>query len=380
MPASTRMNASGGGVPVVGARPAARRRRARPRDQERESERARSLRRRAPRRARAASPCIGGKARRRRAAGTGFGPRIGPGTAPVADPRPSRGWGRGTHLRADRRHQRVGDARRRRQGQGAEGRGRERHRLRRRRARLPDARSTIVEAAVAACREPRFHHYSPTPGLPELRAAIAHKTKRDSGVDCAAEQVLVTNGGKHAVYNTFQVLLRPGRRGAAARAVLDVVSRGASRSAGGVPVVLPDHRGRPASASRSSSSRPRSRRARRRCCSSRRATRPARCTRPTRSRRSGAGRSSAASGSSPTRSTSTSPTTITCSRRCPALVPELADTCVILNGVAKTYAMTGLARRLDDRPARRDRGGHQPAVALHVERLERRAGAPRSPR
>src|SRR5712691_10654315 len=68
----------------------------------------------------------------------------------------------------------------------------------------------IVEAAVAACRDPRFHRYSPTPGLPELRAAIAHKTKRDSGVDCAAEQVLVTNGGKHAVFNTFQVLCDPG--------------------------------------------------------------------------------------------------------------------------------------------------------------------------
>ena len=70
--------------------------------------------------------------------------------------------------------------------------------------------SAIVDAAVAACRDPRFHHYSPTPGLPELREAIAHKTKRDSGVDCAAAQVLVTNGGKHAVYNTFQVLCDPG--------------------------------------------------------------------------------------------------------------------------------------------------------------------------
>jgi aspartate aminotransferase len=68
----------------------------------------------------------------------------------------------------------------------------------------------IVEAALAAAREPRFHRYSPTPGLPELREAIAHKTKRDSGVDCAAAQVLVTNGGKHAVYNTFQVLCDPG--------------------------------------------------------------------------------------------------------------------------------------------------------------------------
>jgi aspartate aminotransferase len=68
----------------------------------------------------------------------------------------------------------------------------------------------IVAAAEAACRDPRFHHYSPTPGLPELREAIAHKTKRDSGVDCAASQVVVTNGGKHAVYNTFQVLCNAG--------------------------------------------------------------------------------------------------------------------------------------------------------------------------
>jgi aspartate/methionine/tyrosine aminotransferase len=68
----------------------------------------------------------------------------------------------------------------------------------------------IVAAAVAAASEPRFHRYSPTPGLPELREAIAHKTKRDSGVECAAAQVLVTNGGKHAVYNTFQVLCDPG--------------------------------------------------------------------------------------------------------------------------------------------------------------------------
>jgi aspartate/methionine/tyrosine aminotransferase len=68
----------------------------------------------------------------------------------------------------------------------------------------------VVEAAVAACREPRFHHYSPTPGLPELREAIAAKTRRDSGVECAAGQVVVTNGGKHAVYNTFQVLCDEG--------------------------------------------------------------------------------------------------------------------------------------------------------------------------
>jgi aspartate aminotransferase len=68
----------------------------------------------------------------------------------------------------------------------------------------------VVEAAVAACRDPRNHRYSPTPGLPELREAIAAKTARDSGYECGAGQVLVTNGGKQAVYNTFQALLDPG--------------------------------------------------------------------------------------------------------------------------------------------------------------------------
>ena len=68
----------------------------------------------------------------------------------------------------------------------------------------------IVEAAMAACRDPKNHHYTPVGGLPELRSAIAVKTKRDSGFDCTAAQILVTNGGKQAVYNTFATLLDPG--------------------------------------------------------------------------------------------------------------------------------------------------------------------------
>ncbi len=68
----------------------------------------------------------------------------------------------------------------------------------------------IVEAAVAACRDPRNHHYTPTAGLPELREAIAAKTRRDSGLAAEASQVLVTNGGKQAVYNAFATLLDPG--------------------------------------------------------------------------------------------------------------------------------------------------------------------------
>ena len=68
----------------------------------------------------------------------------------------------------------------------------------------------IVEAAVAAARDPKNHRYTPVGGLPELRAAIAGKTKRDTDWDVDAAQVLVTNGGKQAVYNTFAALLDPG--------------------------------------------------------------------------------------------------------------------------------------------------------------------------
>ena len=68
----------------------------------------------------------------------------------------------------------------------------------------------IVEAAVAAARNPKYHRYSPAAGLPELRAAIAEKTIRDSGYQLDAAQVMVTNGGKQAVYNAFATLLDPG--------------------------------------------------------------------------------------------------------------------------------------------------------------------------
>src|SRR3954452_4719705 len=68
----------------------------------------------------------------------------------------------------------------------------------------------IVQAAIEAASEPKNHRYTPTPGLPELKAAIAEKTLRDSGVEITPEQVVVTNGGKHAVYNTLLTLLDEG--------------------------------------------------------------------------------------------------------------------------------------------------------------------------
>ncbi|MGI8433176.1 MAG: pyridoxal phosphate-dependent aminotransferase [Nocardioidaceae bacterium] len=68
----------------------------------------------------------------------------------------------------------------------------------------------IVEAAVEAARDPRNHRYTPAGGLPELKQAIANKTARDSGYDVMPEQVLVTNGGKQAIYEAFAALLDPG--------------------------------------------------------------------------------------------------------------------------------------------------------------------------
>jgi aspartate aminotransferase len=68
----------------------------------------------------------------------------------------------------------------------------------------------IVEAAVVAAKDPKNHRYTPAVGLPELREAIAAKTKADSGTEITASQVVVTNGGKQAVYQAFAVLLDPG--------------------------------------------------------------------------------------------------------------------------------------------------------------------------
>jgi aspartate aminotransferase len=68
----------------------------------------------------------------------------------------------------------------------------------------------IVTAAETACRDPRFHHYTPASGLPELRAAIAEKVGRDTGLAATAAQVVVTNGGKQALLNAFAAILDPG--------------------------------------------------------------------------------------------------------------------------------------------------------------------------
>jgi aspartate/methionine/tyrosine aminotransferase len=68
----------------------------------------------------------------------------------------------------------------------------------------------IVAAAIEACSDPKNHRYTPAGGLPELKEAIAAKTRRDSGYEVGANQIIVTNGGKHAIYDAFTALLDPG--------------------------------------------------------------------------------------------------------------------------------------------------------------------------
>lgn len=70
--------------------------------------------------------------------------------------------------------------------------------------------ANVVKAAADACLDPKNCKYTPTPGLPELREAIAAKMLRDSGYEVNADQVVVTNGGKQAVYESFQILLNDG--------------------------------------------------------------------------------------------------------------------------------------------------------------------------
>jgi len=95
----------------------------------------------------------------------------------------------------------------------------------------------IIEAAVAACRDPKNHRYGPVAGLPELREAVAAKTARDSGYAVIAGQVLITNGGKHAIYNAFAALLDPGDE-VLVPAPYWTTYPEAIALAGGVPVVI----------------------------------------------------------------------------------------------------------------------------------------------
>ncbi|MDX1690426.1 MAG: pyridoxal phosphate-dependent aminotransferase [Acidimicrobiia bacterium] len=96
----------------------------------------------------------------------------------------------------------------------------------------------VVEAAAAAVREVRNHKYSPAAGLPELREAIAVVAGRDAGLDVEADQVVVTPGGKGAVYAAFQALVDPGDEVLLPAPYWVTYPEGITL-AGGEPVVVP---------------------------------------------------------------------------------------------------------------------------------------------
>jgi len=197
----------------------------------------------------------------------------------------------------------------------------------------------IVEAAAEACRDPRNHRYTPAGGLPALRKAIAEKTGRDSGWDVDADQVLVTNGGKQAVYEAFATLLDPGDE-VLLPAPYWTTYPEAIRLAGGVPVdVLADEtQDFLVSVEQLEAARTERTKVLLFCSPSN----------PTGAVHSpdqvtAIGRWAAANG-----------LWVVCDEiyehltydgavalSMPVAVPEIADRCVVLNGVAKTYAMTG---------------------------------------
>jgi aspartate/methionine/tyrosine aminotransferase len=197
----------------------------------------------------------------------------------------------------------------------------------------------IVEAAVAASRVPAMHRYTPAGGLPELKEAIAAKTLRDSGYAVTAAQVLVTNGGKQALYNAFATLLDPGDE-AILPAPYWTTYPEAIRLAGGVPVeVMTDETsGYRATVDQLEAARtPR--------------TKVLVFVSP--SNPTGAVYSPAEVKAIGEWALAHGIWVITDEiyehlvygdaefSSMPVLVPGLADTCIIVNGVAKTYAMTG---------------------------------------
>ncbi len=96
----------------------------------------------------------------------------------------------------------------------------------------------IVEAAIKAARDPKYHRYSATSGLMELKEAISDKTLRDSGLKISPSQVLVTNGGKHAIFNAIVTVVEVGDEVIIPTPCWTTYPE-AVRLAGGVPVLVP---------------------------------------------------------------------------------------------------------------------------------------------
>jgi aspartate aminotransferase len=197
----------------------------------------------------------------------------------------------------------------------------------------------IVEAAVVACRQPAMHRYTPAGGLPVLKEAIVAKTARDSGLAATPANVLVTNGGKQAVYEAFATMLDPGDE-VLVPAPYWTTYPEAIRLAGGVPVpvVADEQSGYLVSAAQLEAARTPRTKVLLFCSPSN----PTGAVYPPEQVEE-IGRWALDAGlwvltdeiyEHLTYGGATAPSM-------PAVVPELADRCVVVNGVAKTYAMTG---------------------------------------
>ncbi|HZB48953.1 MAG TPA: pyridoxal phosphate-dependent aminotransferase [Mycobacteriales bacterium] len=197
----------------------------------------------------------------------------------------------------------------------------------------------IVEAAAAACADPRNHRYTPAAGLPELREAVAAKTARDSGLSVAASQVLVTNGGKQAVYQAFATLLDPGDE-VLLPAPYWTTYPEAIALAGGVPVevVTDESSGYLASVEQLEAARTPRTKVLLFCSPSN----PTGAVYPP-ERVEAIGRWAAETGLWVVTDEIYEHLTYSGARHVsmPVVAPELVDRCVVVNGVAKTYAMTG---------------------------------------
>jgi aspartate aminotransferase len=197
----------------------------------------------------------------------------------------------------------------------------------------------IVEAAQRACAQPRFQKYTPAAGLPELREAIAVKTARDSGLTVPASQVLVTNGGKHAVYQAFATLLDPGDEVLLPTPYWTTYPE-AITLAGGVPVLV--HTDETSGYRVTAEQLEASRTARTKVLLFVSPSNPTGAVYPP-EQVAEIGRWAASRGLWVMTDEIYEHLVYGDARfvSMPVVAPELADTCVVLNGVAKTYAMTG---------------------------------------
>jgi aspartate/methionine/tyrosine aminotransferase len=197
----------------------------------------------------------------------------------------------------------------------------------------------IVQAAIEAARDPKNHRYTPAAGLPELREAVAAKTLRDSGYDVKASQVVVTNGGKQAVYQAFAALLDPGDEVLLPAPYWTTYPESITLAGGvPVPVVTDESSGYLASVAQLEAARTEKTKALLYCSPSN----PTGAVYPP-EHVEAIGRWAVEHGIWVIADEIYEHLTYDGVRAVsmPVAVPSLADTCVIVNGVAKTYAMTG---------------------------------------